>query len=146
MGKVFLAYVTLLTAVFSFRYLGLTLSSLDDNWLAVEHNLRRAGGKWRRLTKILGREERDKITTGRFYMAVVQAVLLFGSDKRVLKPRLEKSLAGFHHWAARQMTVMVPKHHIDGTWVYPPIGATMAMVGLEEIMVSIACRQNTVAQ
>ena len=33
-------------------------------------------------------------------MAVVQSVLLFGSKTWVLNPRLEKALAGFHHWAA----------------------------------------------
>ena len=79
-------------------------------------------------------------------MAVVQAVLLFGSETWVLTPRLDKSLEGFHHRVARQMAGMVTKRQRDGTWVYPPIGAAMAMVGLEENGVYIARRQNTVAQ
>ena len=41
-------------------------------------------------------------------MAVVQAVLLFGSETWVLTPRLERSLKGFRHQVARQMAVMVP--------------------------------------
>ena len=79
-------------------------------------------------------------------MALVQAVLLFGSDTWVLNPRLEKALSGFHHQAARRMAGMGPKRQPDGTWVYPPIGAALAMVGLGEIGVYIVRRQNTVAQ
>ena len=64
-------------------------------------------------------------------MAVVQAVLLFGSETWVVNPRLEKALMGFHHWAVRLMADMGPKFQLNGTWVYPPIGAALAMVGLE---------------
>ena len=42
MGRVFSAYGTPLTVVFSFRYLGRILSSIDNNWPAVEQNLRMA--------------------------------------------------------------------------------------------------------
>ena len=41
---------------------------------------------------------------------------------------------------------MVPKRHPDGTWVYPPIGAALAMVVLVDIGVYIARRQNTIPQ
>ena len=41
---------------------------------------------------------------------------------------------------------MVPKRQQDRTWVYPLIGGALAMVGLEEIGVYIAQRQNTVTQ
>ena len=46
------------------------------------------GGKWVRLAKILVREGADKRTMGRFYVAVVQAVILFGYKTWVLTPRL----------------------------------------------------------
>ena len=79
MGRVLLAYATPLMAVSLFRYLGRTLSSTNDDWPEVEHNLQRAWGKLERMAKILGREGADKRTAGRFYVAVAQAVLLFGS-------------------------------------------------------------------
>ena len=41
---------------------------------------------------------------------------------------------------------MGPKRQRDGTWVYTPIGAELAMLGLEEIGVYIARHQNTVTQ
>ena len=51
-----------------------------------KQNLRRARGKWGQLTNILGREGADRRTLGRFYVAVVQTVLLFGSETWVLTP------------------------------------------------------------
>ena len=86
MGRVFSAYGTLLTLVSSFRHLGLTLSSTNDNWPVVERNIYRARGKWERLVKMLGREGSDNIIVGRFYVAVVQEVLLFGDETWVLNP------------------------------------------------------------
>ena len=53
-------------------------SSYDDYWPEVERNLWRAQIKWGRLEKIMGREGADRRTAGRFYVAVVQAMLLFG--------------------------------------------------------------------
>ena len=44
------------------------------------------------------------------------------------------------------MAGMGPKCKLNGTWVYPPIGVALAMVGLEWIRVYIARHQNTVAQ
>ena len=41
--------------------------------------------------------------TGRFYVAVVQAVLIFGSETWVLNLRFERSLEGFHHRAMQKM-------------------------------------------
>ena len=78
-------------------------------------------------------------------MAVVQAMILFGSKTWVLTPSLEKSREGFHHRAVRRMAGMVTKLKQDGTWVYTTIGAALEMVGLEETRVYIACHQNTVA-
>ena len=71
---------------------------------------------------------------------MVQAVLLFVSKTWVLTPWLEKSLEGFHHQATRRMADMGPKRQRCGIWVYPPIGAALKMVVLEEIGVYIARR------
>ena len=79
-------------------------------------------------------------------MVVVQAVILFESDMWVVTPHMEKALKGFHHRAVWWMTSMGPKNKLDGAGVYPPVGATMVTVGLDEIGVYIYCLQNTVAQ
>ena len=89
--------------------------SSDNDWPAVERNLRRARGKWERLEKILVREVKDRRTVGRFKVAVVQSVLLFGSKTWVLTPRLEKPLKGFYHWVVRRMADMGTKRQRDGS-------------------------------
>ena len=106
MGRVLLDYNTSLTVVFLFWYMGRTLSFSNDDWPAVGWNLRRVPGKWGKVAKILGWEGEYRRTTGMFNVAVVQMVLLFGSETWVLTPHLEKSLEGFHQWAARRMTGM----------------------------------------
>ena len=90
------------------QFLGRTLSPFNNYWPAVEQNLQRERGKWGRLEKIFGREVADRRTVGRFYLAVVQAVVLFRFETWVLTPRLEKSLEGFHHQAVWQMAGMGP--------------------------------------
>ena len=79
-------------------------------------------------------------------MAVVQAVLIFGSKTWVLTPWFDKSLERFHHRSVRRMAVMGPKRQHDGTWVYTPIGAVLATMGMEDIGVYISRRHNLVAQ
>ena len=61
-------------------------------------------------------------------------------------PQLEKYLKVFYHQVARSMADMEPKHQQDGTWVYPPIGAALEIMGLDYIRVYIARRQNTIEQ
>ena len=79
-------------------------------------------------------------------MAVVQVVLLFGSETWVMTRRLDKSLENFHHRAVRRMAGMGPKCKRYGTWVYTPIGVELSMVCLEEIGVYISHHQNMVVQ
>ena len=63
-----------------------------------------------------------------------------------MNPQFEKALEGFQHRAARQMAGMGPKRQREKTWVYPPIGAALTMVGLEEIGVYISHSQNMAAK
>ena len=58
----------------------------EDNWLAMAGNLRKASKIWTRMTRILGREGAEPRISGLFFNAVVQAVLLFGSEMWVLTP------------------------------------------------------------
>ena len=78
-GRVFLSYGIILTSLPSFNYLGFMLLSSDNDWSAVDQNILRAQGNWGRMVNLFGREGGGSRTVGRFYVAVVQAVLLFGS-------------------------------------------------------------------
>ena len=55
------------------------MSYSSNDYPEMEWNLQREQGKWGQLVKLLGREGADRKTAGRFYVAVVKAVLLFGS-------------------------------------------------------------------
>ena len=88
----------------------------------------------------------DKRTVRVFYVLVMQLVLIFGSEMWVLTSRVEKSFKGIHHQAVHIMAGMGPKHQLDVMWVYPPIEMALLVVGLEEIGVYIAHRQNMVTQ
>ena len=69
--------------------------SSNNDWKEVEHNLKRAQKKWVRLENILEREGLDRRTVGRFYVAVVQAMLLFGYETWVLNPPVGEIPRGF---------------------------------------------------
>ena len=57
---------------------------------------------------LFGREVEDRRTVGIFYVAVVQAVIIFRSETLVMNPRLEKAITGFRHRAVRRMAVIGP--------------------------------------
>ena len=88
------AYGTPLEVVKSFRYLGRVILATDDNWTAVARILFRAREVLRMMTHILSREGATTWVSGFFFKAVVQAVLLFGSDTWVVTPHMGKDLGG----------------------------------------------------
>ena len=79
----------------------------------------------------MGREGAYWRIVGRFYVALVQAVLLFESETWVMNIRLEKALEGLHQRVVRWMAYMVPKYQQDGTCVYTPIVSMLSRLGLE---------------
>ena len=111
------AYGHPLAPVSSFKYLGRILLVSDNDWAVVVRNLRRARKKWARLTRVLGREGEDAQALGMFYIAVVQVVLLYGSETWVMYPRIGKTLGGFHHRVACILKRRKPWRDQDGMWV-----------------------------
>ena len=73
----FNTYKNPLVMVASFWYLGRTLTAVDDNWKSFVINLQKEWKVWDHLSRILGREGSDVKKSGRFYIAVVQATLMF---------------------------------------------------------------------
>ena len=73
------AYGIPLAPFTSFKSLGIFLSAADNDCPAVVHKLRRALQKWVRLSWVLSREGADARTLGKIYVAVVQALIIYGS-------------------------------------------------------------------
>ena len=112
----FEAYGAPIESVLEFKYLGRILTATDDDWPAVVRNLRKARRSWGRLARVLRREGAYPKVSRTFYIAVTQAVLLFGSETWVLTARIEKSLDSFQSRVARKLTGRQPRRRKDGTW------------------------------
>ena len=118
----------------------------DDDWPAVAGNLVKARKIWGRLARILSWEGAEKRVSGTFFKVVVQQLLLFGAEKWVLTPRIERALESFMHEVAHRFTGRQPRREWDGKLYYPSLAGAMKEAGFAEIRKSITNRQNTVAQ
>ena len=97
----FKAYGRLLGTFISFKYLGWVLRAADDNWQAVVGNVWKARKSWAWLTRILVLEGASPMVLGLFFKAIVQGVILFGSETWVLNPHMGRSLGIFQNMLAR---------------------------------------------
>ena len=96
----FTAYSESLEQVDVLKYLGRLLAMDDNDMQAVRHNLRKAR-VWKRISVLLRRENLPPRVCGMFYKAVVQSVLLYGSETWTLSASSMKCLEGFHYLASR---------------------------------------------
>ncbi len=58
----------------------------DDDTQAVRAQLRKARATWARVGKVLRGENMPPTVAAKFYLAIVQAILLYGSQKWVISP------------------------------------------------------------
>ena len=142
----FEVYREQLQTVHRFKYLGRILTEGDDDWPEVAGNLAKARKSWGRLQGILSRGSATKRVSGNFFKAVVQQVLLFGAERWVVTPMMERALSAFIHGATRRLTGRQPRKGRDGKWYYPSLEGAMKEAGLTNVRTSINRRQNTVAQ
>ena len=78
----------------------------------------RARAVWGRMARILSWEGLAPRMSGFFFKAVVQAVLLFGSETRVVNPRMVKALGRVQAQVLRRMKGRLPRRTPDGKWIY----------------------------
>ena len=122
------------------------MTATDDDWPAVAGNIKKARQRWGRLARVLVREGADPKVSRTFYIAVKQAVLLFGSETWVLTSKMEKALDTFQARVERTLTGRQPRNGIYRTCYYPSLAGAMKKVGIVRIWTSILRRKNTVAQ
>ena len=89
------------------------------------------------------REGANSMTMAKFYMAVVQAVLLYGADSWVISKRNWSKLRAFHNTALRYMTGQHIKKKADGTYKYPCHKDLQWKCGLFSIETYIERRRGT---
>ena len=82
---------------------------------------------------MLRRKVTDARTLGVIYIAVVQAVMLYGSEMWVMKPRIGRVWGRFHHRVDRRLTGRQPCRGRYGGWLYPPLLDAIAEAVLQEV-------------
>ena len=112
-----------------FKYLGHLLAQDDDDMQAIRQQLRKARGVWARVGQVLRGENVGPRIAAKFYKAVVQAVLLYGSETWNLNKSAFAQLKGFHVRAAYKMARKHrPKRGAHGVWVYPTMADVLDAV------------------
>ena len=83
------------------------------------------------------------MTMAKFYMAVVQAVLLYGADSWVITDKNWRKLRSFHNKALRYMTGKHIIKHSEDNWEYPCHASLQWECGLFGIETYIQRRRGT---
>ena len=138
-GSGFQAHGRPLEAATSFKYMGRLLTASDNNWSSVVKNLRKTRMKWAMFSRILGQEGANVWKSVTVYKAVVNEILLFGSETWMMTPRIRWTLRGFHHRVERCIAGMKPKHDTMGRWYFLPLEAEMTVSGLDDMDTYILC-------
>jgi len=129
-----------------FKYLGRLLVQDDDDIQAIHAQLRKARGTWAHVGQVLRAENVPPRIAVEFYKAVVQAVLLYGSEMWVLSTAALASLEGFHIRAAYRMAAVrhKPRRGPGNRWVYPKSKDVLEECGMCTLEEYIAVRRQTI--
>ena len=133
----------LIDLVSLFKYLGRWLANDNSDSMAVTKNLQKARARWGRISRLLSRSTASSTTMARFYLAVIQSVLLFGSETWVLSQRDLNRLERFHARCARHIAHRPIRPLPDGTWDTPPTDEVLDDCDLSPIATYIAKRKTT---
>lgn len=130
-----------------FLYLGRWIFDSDDDTETINRQLRKTKIRWMKLSKILKRHDANPRIMGSFYQAIIQAVLLYGSESWVISNNNLKKLRSFHHRCARHMV----GYHIrldptTNTWEHPPSKDVLKKCGLKPIESYIENRRCTLRE
>jgi hypothetical protein len=103
-----------------YKYLGRMMAQDNEDTQAVRAQLRKAHVTWAQFRKVLWSENTPPTVAAKFYLAIVQAILLYGSETWVISPQAMARLEGFH---IRAVWCMAQKHKPrrgpQKEWVYP---------------------------
>ena len=135
-----------LDRVREFRYLGRILCDNDSDTKCIKDNLNRARARWNSVAKILKREGASAVCMGKFYLAIVQSVLLYGADSWVVTKRDWRILRSFHRRAVRYMTNSHIRKLEGDRWRYPNHGELEFQCGLFDIDTYIKRRRGTLRE
>jgi hypothetical protein len=83
-----------------YKYLRWMMAQDNNNTQALRAQLQKAHATWAWVGQVLWNEKTSLFVTAQFYQAVVQAILLYGSELWVISQTAMAQLRGFHIRAA----------------------------------------------
>jgi uncharacterized C2H2 Zn-finger protein len=119
--------------VADFKYLGRWLSEDDSDIKAIRANIKKAQGKWSRLSRLLVREGANIRMMARFYLTIIQSVLLYGAETWAITQRQLSLLSSFHNRCVRGITRRRIKRTEEGIYECPDMNETFFIANLEPI-------------
>ena len=135
---------TPINRVGQFKYLGRVLEEADNDSHAIDRQLTRARLKWGRVGKVLSSQGAEPRVMGYFYKAIVQSVLLYGSESWVISIHQKQQLNSFHNRVARYITGRHIRELDDGSYYCPPTSEVLEAAGLYPLETYIERRRQTV--
>ena len=88
----------------TFRYLRIPSYQMGDDWPDVRRNIMHATSVWEILGTLLWREGAEHKVSEIFYRAVVQEILLYGSETWVILVSMANRVEGTHTEFLQQIT------------------------------------------
>ncbi len=103
-----------------YKYLERLLVQDDDDIQAIRNQMRKARATWALVGQVLRSKNASPFVAIKFYQAMIQAILLYGSESWVITWTPMARLEGLHiHAAYRMAKKHKPKRGLDQVWIYP---------------------------
>jgi hypothetical protein len=141
----FMVHRDVLECVKVFKYLGWMMAQDNDDIQAIWAQLQKARATWARVSQVLWSKNASPPIAARFYQAIVQAILLYGSKTWVISRTALARLEGFHIRAAYWMAkTNKPKRSPGNVWEYPRSADVLKECGMKMMEEYIHIRRQTI--
>ena len=119
-----------------FKYLGRSIRADNDDWGEATNNIQRARQRWGMIKRILTRDGADKKMMKRFYMAIIQAILLYGSETWTMTVAIIRRMETFHNRIIRHIAGehIRPGRNNDDDWEYPDMEEMRKRMDIRQIL------------
>jgi hypothetical protein len=142
----FLVCGNMLERVEVYKCLGRLLAQDDDDIQAICTQMRKARATWAQVRQVLRRENASPFVATKFYQAIIQAILLYGSELWVISWSAMAQLEGLQiRTAYRMAKEHKPKRGPDWVWIYPRSEDVLKECGMKTMEEYILICWQTVA-